>query len=329
MSSSSAEYPFALVYDRLDVQCSLPVSVSAECQLDHPSAAQFATLERCFGPASESSPSWAYAYSVDLVPLPAAPGSTGRSYDHAQLPRDQWKLYVIEPMVSAPDVPDKSSRLKTVEQASLLTMTPLSLPTVFYAGGTANRTPPGEPPRGPALMVPLTERGMQFDARTADQMRDATARIVNLKPEFFDLKFALEQFRSAWDLRFESRPRLLGLFAALEALLARPGKPGRQRNIAGEIHTKSALLQNRMGPLLGYQLFPSSPGKPRKPSEVWQGLFEIRNLLAHGRTLSFTSQEARHIGSHENAEALLSHALSALMAYAFCDPQLTLDLRDC
>jgi hypothetical protein len=62
---------------------------------------------------------------------------------------------------------------------------------------------------------------------------------------------------------------------------------------------------------------------------IWAKMYELRSLLAHGRTPDFSKDKLDCLKSFQVAFDLLRDVTRSVARYALEDPQLIADLREC
>ncbi len=121
--------------------------------------------------------------------------------------------------------------------------------------------------------------------------------------------------------------RLLGYFTLIESVLThKPDPQDRYQSLTRQIKKKMALLSNRFVRRFDYAQYVDPAAKSDK---VWDSMYELRSVVAHGGKPSFSDKKLVMLRSQQNAEALAADAVRSLLRQLLEEPRLVNDLKDC
>jgi hypothetical protein len=250
------------------------------------------------------------------------PVKEGTTTKRSQLPKDQWRYFVITFEGASPAIVE-IERTLCISQVDLkIGFTLLhdwlpgaTLPTLIYhSGRLASQTFAARADKLPFLEMTSSVvekvRLLHEKYRTRDQN---LVRIDRLVEQLLDLDA----------LPFNSPLLFLGYFAILESLLThKPKETDTIDSITRQVKQKVLLLDNRWEPRIDYSPFLG------KPDAIWKKMYHYRSDIAHGTEPDFKG-DLKLLGDSDRALKLLKTTVKGVLRQTIIEPQLMLDLRNC
>jgi hypothetical protein len=164
-----------------------------------------------------------------------------------------------------------------------------------------------------------------FDDTSVARLQSAFTAVASLDTAAYPaIVRALNAFQSLKRLPRNSDMQVMGMFSIIEMLLTHnPNDKEIGDSLMHQIRHKIALLSPRFSLPLDYSPFPTATNELK----VWNTLYSLRSLIAHGGEVNFADNKLRLLENRGTALAFLSTATRRLLRHSLNEPQLIDSLK--
>jgi hypothetical protein len=307
---------FWLVADLLDVQADLPHDLNSQLRLCRATDKQIQCLDVFFDRENQfRSPRNYYEYDW-------TPRNDGSIVQENKMPRSDWRYFLLA---------FKNNAFASIEfqLAANLGEPPLTFFHFIYTDGEygegARTAWSGDdvqaadwyqPPIPPPLVV-LNLEGLNHLNVTYERLRALD------RERYAGIWRAVNSFQELKRIPRQSDLMILGYFSIIEMLLTHnPNDKEVGDSLMHQIRTKVALLNKRLAVPFDYSSFQIA-----SEEKIWNKLYGLRSLVAHGGHVDFASSELRSLKDRNSAIEFLKGATRRLLRHALEEPQLVDSLK--
>ena len=251
------------------------------------------------------------------------PADKKDSWQHIQLPPEEWRYYVIS-------FDGYNDKIQDIEYSADLLEHDINIAFTFFS---QEGMPSGILYNPYITSTFFVDRGIRLQEEIfieSNELLEINTNydtIVNLdKLQYPNIFRAISDFHQTKMITNRSILKVLSYFSIIECLLTHVPRPiDTIDSLTRQVSTKMSLLGKLFQRNLDYTLhFPQLP----TPEKAWRKLYSYRSTIAHGGEANF-DREFKALLSRDNIQEVLKESVKLLLLYALKEPDFVADLQKC